>query len=799
MRILVVFFTSLGLTTACQAQPTGSVQVCASGCEFSDLQQALNQAQPGARIVLKAGETFRGNFRLPNREVGAEPIIIESSDLNRLPPAGVRVQAADAKFMPKLVPQDPASPVLRASDEERYVDRLDPGTDTVHFAGRHNFAPTERIAFWMHEDVPNGLETNKPYFVKPISDTAIQVSESIDGPPVDLRDAPKPRYFRVSSLRVGNGYTLRGIELSASATAPQHYGLVEIGGTSATAREGLPTDIRLEHVYIHGLPGSNGPRICLTINARKFEIEDSRLEHCNKEGEESKGILMVMAPGPGLIRNNYVEGGSINLLMGGDFVRIKNLVSGDLGGIEITGNHFHKPLSLKYTAGTGGNGNPSGGCASGWYLNAVSGQWFVCDNGQWRPGPECAPGEYFRRTDVQQKCDTGACWECSVAAKFVPSNVYRGYHYFVKNLFEVKSGMNLNIHGNVFENNWVNGDQSGVGVWLVSQVSADNATGWVRGENILFTNNILHNSSQGIRVASEGGNNFGYSNRGVRVVNNLLYDIGRTATPSIASNDARPISFAGDCVDCAFVHNTVVSGVPSGAGVYFDTKPVENFRFTNNIGHYNGYGFIGDGAPASQYLKSSVLQNNILIAQNPGGQFAPGRNQIVGSSTRLFAGEGIGASQFRLHLDSPFSAGCASGCQYAGDDGTDLGADIDRIEEETSGAVAGTPSWSREVGLQVASVTQDRAILEYSVRDGSVCSLRASTNSRLRDLIPDLQGEGNDLDHRPGNFVDGDLRRFVIGSNLPLQPGTRYYFRLACGEKHQSGTFQTEPATARRR
>jgi hypothetical protein len=524
-------------------------------------------------------------------------------------------------------------------------------------------------------------------------------------------------------------------------------------------------------------------------------VSHSRIEHCNKEAEEAKGILMVQAPGPGLIRNNYVEGGSINLLMGGDYVRVKNLVSGDEGGIEIFGNHFVKPLRLKFTAGNGGNSDPTGSCGGGWYLNVSSGEWFNCNGERWVSGPACARGEYFRRADVPQTCEGGACWECSAEGRFVPSPVYRGYGYFVKNLMEIKSGANLYIHGNVFENNWVNGDQSGVAVHVVAQVT-QNQINWVRGENIVFTNNIIRNSSSGIRISSEGGNGFPFPNRNVKVTNNLLYNIGATETPSIAASDARPISFAGECVDCQFMNNTVVSGVSGGFGVLVDTKPLTNFRFANNIFNGNRYGFIGDrGLPVSFYMPGPSLLNNLMVVDTPeSARFAPGNNRIVSATTPLYVNKG--ARNFRLDPDSPFSAGCTQKCEYAGDNARDLGANIDRVEQETSGAVIGTANWDEEFGLQVSSVEPNKATLTYYLRTEDSCSIRVSTQPSLRTSIADTDidvGDGRHLADREGNLTDGALRTFYLGTREPLQPATTYYFKLLCGQRHQTGEFKTLP------
>ena len=205
---------------------------------------------------------------------------------------------------------------------------------------------------------------------------------------------------------------------------------------------------------------------------------------------------------------------------------------------------------------------------------------------------------------------------------------------------------------------------------------------------------------------------------------------------------------------------------------------------------------MGDGGlPISVYAPGGTIQNNILIADRSGSRFSPGNNQVVGASSRLFA-DGK-ASLFRLQPESPFSAACTAGCEYAADDATDLGANIDRIEQETSGAVTGMPSWNDEIGLSVESVASEKATLSYYIRDEAVCSLRVSTNASLRTPIADTDaaaGDGRELDNREGNSSEGPLRRFVIGTREPLRPGTQYVFKLTCGARHQTGSLKTEPA-----
>jgi hypothetical protein len=80
--------------------PTGATLTVAAG---GDLQAALNQAQLGDTIVLQAGATFTGPFKLPNKTTGAGWIYVVSSNLASLPPPGQRVGPNDALNMSKIV------------------------------------------------------------------------------------------------------------------------------------------------------------------------------------------------------------------------------------------------------------------------------------------------------------------------------------------------------------------------------------------------------------------------------------------------------------------------------------------------------------------------------------------------------------------------------------------------------------------------------------------------------------------------------------------------------------------------
>ena len=82
------------------ATPSGKTLTVAAG---GNLQAALDQAQLGDTIVLEAGATFGGPFKLPNTTEGSGWIYVVSSHLSNLPSPGTRVSPANATSMPKIL------------------------------------------------------------------------------------------------------------------------------------------------------------------------------------------------------------------------------------------------------------------------------------------------------------------------------------------------------------------------------------------------------------------------------------------------------------------------------------------------------------------------------------------------------------------------------------------------------------------------------------------------------------------------------------------------------------------------
>jgi len=99
------------------AAPTGTtINISAGG----DLQAALNNAQLGDTIVLEAGATFTGPFKLPNKTTGTGWIYVVSSNLASLPAPGHRVAPNDVANMPKIVSPGNNNAVTTVADSHHF-------------------------------------------------------------------------------------------------------------------------------------------------------------------------------------------------------------------------------------------------------------------------------------------------------------------------------------------------------------------------------------------------------------------------------------------------------------------------------------------------------------------------------------------------------------------------------------------------------------------------------------------------------------------------------------------------------
>ncbi len=87
----------------------------------AQFQSALNKVQPGETILLKAGATFKGAFKLPNKQGKDFVTIRTSADDSQLPPADTRLNPTKyATVLPKIISNVKGEPAILAVNGASY-------------------------------------------------------------------------------------------------------------------------------------------------------------------------------------------------------------------------------------------------------------------------------------------------------------------------------------------------------------------------------------------------------------------------------------------------------------------------------------------------------------------------------------------------------------------------------------------------------------------------------------------------------------------------------------------------------
>jgi hypothetical protein len=251
---------------------------------------------------------------------------------------------------------------------------------------------------------------------------------------------------------------------------------------------------------------------------------------------------------------------------------------------------------------------------------------------------------------------------------------FAGTRWTVKNLFELKNAARVLVDGNVFQNNWVDG-QSGFAVQLTVR-NQDGGAPWSTLRDVTFTNNIVRNSAAGINILGRDDLFASDQTRRVLIKNNVFEGIGG---PRLGTN-GRLFQLISSATDVVVDHNTAF-----GTGNVITTAGGDtlNFVFRNNIAPHNDYGVIGDGSGVGMptltaYFPAVVFARNALAGGNaslyPADNFFPSSLAGVGFVN-------MSGGNYRLAASSPYRG--------AGTDGRDLGADIDALE--AARASTGTP------------------------------------------------------------------------------------------------------------
>jgi PKD repeat protein len=682
--------------------------------EGDSLQAALNAAQPGDTVVLAQGVEFVGTFVLPFKP-GADWITVRSSAPDAmLPGPGVRIHPAHAPLLARLRSSMLDTPALRTAP------------------GAH------------HWDI---------------------------------------RYLEFAANPSGTGDVIQlGDGLSAQF-----------------APEQVPHHIVLNHVYVHG-DRFIGQKRCIALHAADVTISDSYVSDCKSATQDSQAICGWNGPGPFTIENNYLEAAGENVMFGGSDPSIADLVPSN---ITFRGNHVSRPMSWRdpivpTPEGVSAAIEAEGLLPPGIYAYRIVAR-HVVGNGtiarstasaevtadatrpdnsvriHWDPVPGATEYLVYGRTagaettfwkvTTTEFVDTGEAGSPGA----VPTTA--GTRWVVKNLFELKAGRNVVVESNIFENNWLNG-QNGYAVVLTPRNSG--GCPWCVVEDVSFRYNLVRNTASGFNL-------LGYDNSGVtKQTNNIRIAHNVIVLSTTLGGQGWFVQMGDEPRDVKLCHNTIDSNGTTVVYVYggtaTDPREVLGFEYAGNAARHNNYGMNGG---------FFTFGNAILNAWYPGYKWEA--NYLAGASASKYPAGTLVISPFENQFvdtaAGDYTVRAGSLLQGAGPTTAGLcGGDADIVPHPDIGADHGT------LTARVANV---RAAAPANVPTPPTAAVSV-TCTYLDCAFSDQSAEGSAaLARRSWRFGDGTESTDAAGTHTYGAAGT-YTVRLIVWDANDlSDTYTT--------
>ncbi|MEO5898233.1 MAG: carbohydrate-binding protein [Vicinamibacterales bacterium] len=603
--------------------------VCSSGCTYTDLQRALDDAQPGDTILLTAGETYVGHFVLPAKDQWGSDIVIRTASAGAaLPGPGVR-----------LVPDGyPASNVHRSS-LARLVGRGGQWKTTPVIAaapGAHGF----RIELIDIDGIEQlGWYTLVEIGTNNATQTTLQsVPSNIVLDRVFVHGHPAKGQQRCVGLNGASVEVRNSFIASCASFAVDSQAIGTFNG---------PGPIKIINNYVEAsteniMFGGSDPLIPGLVPS---DIEIKR-NHFSKPLSYRSPILAAPDGAPSA---SLQTGGALS--DGTYYFRVVAVMD---SGSDLA---FSAPSPERPVATSSGN--------------AVRLDWSPVEGAdKYRIYAGTAPGAQNRFLETQDGTTSlvysgwGETWQ-------IPPT--RGTLWNVKNLLELKNAQRVSIDGNVFEHIWPSA-QTGYAILLTPRNDQGTAP-WTVVQDVTISNNIIRHASGVLNILGSDDIYPTQETARISIRNNLAYDI--SSTWGGASHFA---VITRSPSDVTLDHNSVFM---EGMLVLADDGTSGNFRFTNNLSPHNEYGFYGSGVGTGSAGLNAYFPDAVFRRNGFGGGYAssyPADNVFTDVNTFRSQFVSIDGGDFRLAGD--LFRGKAT-------DGRDIGVDFAELGAATAGVVTG--------------------------------------------------------------------------------------------------------------
>jgi hypothetical protein len=245
----------------------------------------------------------------------------------------------------------------------------------------------------------------------------------------------------------------------------------------------------------------------------------------------------------------------------------------------------------------------------------------------------------------------------------------------VKNLVETKNVQRLLVEGNVIENTWTDG-QTGFAVVMKSE-NQDGGAPWSTSRDVTVRYNHIRNTGSVFALSGMGTTSHKITTGGRFLI---THNIAEGVNVGPYKGDGIAFLLLSGLSDAIITHNTIINQNVVGSGVSFDGPPLQRLVMHSNLFQGGPYGVHGTGtgsgsAALKQYAPGAVFRRNVIVGVDcssyTGETACPPRMTEVG---------------FVSALEGNFRAGIGA-LRNRALDGGDIGADIDRVQAATRGAI----------------------------------------------------------------------------------------------------------------
>jgi len=548
--------------------------VCRSGCQYSNLQYAIDDAVPGDVILLRAGETFTGNFVLRAKSSTATAYITIRSDAadSALPASGVR-----------LVPPGKSGANVASGVLARLVGN----------GGTYKSTPVIRTASGAHHYRLEFLEVDGTANVG--YETLVQLGENTSN---QTTTSASPHDIVIDRVYL-HGHTSKGMKRG-----------IALDCRSVDVLNSYISDIK-SLADAQAIAGANG--------AGPFRIINNYLEAAGENimfgGSDPKT--------PNLVPSDIeISGNTVYKPLAWRNAALatpgRPSATAGTSGSLAAGTHYFKIMAAMATGGAYVFSAPSAEASvttgSGGSVKltwpAVSG----ADSYRVYHGTSAGGETVFADSASTSFTYTGASTKSGAPKS-------DGSRWTAKNLVELKNAQRVTLNGNVFENNW-DGFQQGYGIVFTPR-NQSNTAPWSVVRDITFTNNWVRNVASGINVL---GTDYTYpSQQAVNItIANNVFEITSTM-----GGNGYFITMTSGPRDITIDHNTILN---DGIIVNVAGPAVYGFTYTNNLSRHNTYGVHGQGSgigldTLNDYFPGYVFTGNVLAGGKaslyPPGNYFP--------------------------------------------------------------------------------------------------------------------------------------------------------------------------------